>query len=186
MRRRNFIKGIIGSAAAWPLAAHAQRPDRVRRIGVLMGLAASDPDAPRWASAFQQALQDSGWTEGRDIKIEYRWGSGDARVIRTYAAELIGLAPEVIVTRGSTALRTLQQETNSIPLVFVTVSRSSRQRIRGQLGKTGRQYYGVYAIRIYYGRKVARNSQRDCANYYSCRSNPKSCKHHEYRTDSVA
>jgi len=122
MRRREFISFVGAVAATWPRAAHAQRPDRVRRIGVLMGLAASDPDAPRWASAFQQALQGSGWTEGRDIKIEYRWGTGDARVIRAYAAELIGLAPEVIVTRGSTALRTMQQETNSIPLVFVSVS----------------------------------------------------------------
>src|SRR5262245_43875069 len=102
MRRREFITLLCGAAAAaWPLAARAERSDRVRRIGVLMGLAASDPDASRWGSAFEQALQNSGWNEGRNIKIEYRWGTGDARIIRAYAVELIGLAPEVIVTRGS-------------------------------------------------------------------------------------
>src|SRR6516165_9034584 len=122
LKRRQFISLIGGAATAWPIAARAQRPDRVRRIGVLMGLAASDPDALRWISAFQQALQNSGWTEGRNLKIEYRWGTGDARVIRSYAAELIGLSPEVIVTRGSTASRTMQQETKSIPILFVAVS----------------------------------------------------------------
>ena len=120
-RRREFIT-LLGGAATWPLAARAQRPERVRRIGVLMGLAASDPDASGWVSAFEQALQKSGWSEGRNIKIEYRWGTGDARIIRAYAAELIGLAPEAIVTRGSTASRTMQQETKSIPILFVAVS----------------------------------------------------------------
>ena len=83
MRRRKFITLLCG-AAAWPLAARAQQPERVRRIGVLMGLAASDPDASGWISAFEQALQKSGWSEGRNIKIEYRWGTGDARIIRAY------------------------------------------------------------------------------------------------------
>src|SRR6516225_5332196 len=122
MRRREFITLLAGATASWPLVARAQQPERVRRIGVLMGLAASDPDASGWISAFEQVLQKSGWSEGRNIKIEYRFGTGDARIIRAYAAELIGLAPEVIVTRGSTASRTMQQETNSIPIVFVAVS----------------------------------------------------------------
>ena len=120
--RRELLAALGGAAIALPLAARAQQAGRMRRIGMLMGLAASDPDASRWVSAFEQALQNSGWSEGRNIKIEYRWGTGDARVIRAYAAELIGLAPEVIVTRGSTALRTMQQETNSIPVLFVQVS----------------------------------------------------------------
>jgi len=89
MNKREFVTLLGGAAAAWPLAARAERSDRVRRIGVLMGLAASDPDASRWVSAFEQALQNSGWNEGRNIKIEYRWGTGDARIIRAYAAELI-------------------------------------------------------------------------------------------------
>ena len=121
MKRREFI-ALVGGAAAWPLAARAQQPPGVRRAGVLMGLSASDTDASRWISAFQKTLQNSGWTDGRNVKIDYRWGTGDARTIRTYAAELIGLAPDVIVTRGSTASRTMQQETNSIPIVFVAVS----------------------------------------------------------------
>jgi putative tryptophan/tyrosine transport system substrate-binding protein len=122
VKRREFISLIGSVAATWPLAGRAQQTERMRRIGVLMGLAASDPDAAAWVSAFQQVLRESGWTEGRNIKIEYRWGTADARTIRTYAAELIGLAPEVIVTRGSTASRTMQQETNSIPQVFLAVS----------------------------------------------------------------
>ena len=121
MRRREFIM-LLGGTAVWPLAAHGQQAAGMRRTGVLMGLAASDADAPNWISAFQQTLQNSGWIEGRNIKIDYRWGTGDARTIRTYAAQLVGLAPEVIVARGSTALRTMQQETNSIPIVFVAVS----------------------------------------------------------------
>jgi putative ABC transport system substrate-binding protein len=119
MKRRQFITLIGGAAATWPLAAHGQQAAGMRRTGVLMGLAAS---APNWISAFQQTLQNSGWIEGRNIKIDYRWGTGDARTIRTYAAQLVGLAPEVIVARGSTALRTMQQETNSIPIVLVAVS----------------------------------------------------------------
>src|SRR6516164_7723965 len=125
IRRREFITLLGSAAAAWPLAAQAQQPERVHRIGVLMGLAASDRDASGWISAFEQALQKSGWSEGRNIKIEYRWGTGDARIIRAYAAELIGLAPEVIVTRGSTALRTMQQETKSIPILSRVKSRPS-------------------------------------------------------------
>src|SRR6516164_4304201 len=89
MRRREFITLLGGATASWPLVARAQQPERVRRIGVLMGLAASDPDASGWISAFEQVLQKSGWSEGRNIKIEYRWGTGDARIIRAYAAELM-------------------------------------------------------------------------------------------------
>jgi putative ABC transport system substrate-binding protein len=109
----------------------------MRRIGVLMGLAASDPDALRWVSAFQQTLENSGWTEGRNIKIEYRWGTGDARVIRSYAAELIGVAAEVIVTRGSTATRILQQENKSIPQVFVVVSDPVGSRFVASFARPG-------------------------------------------------
>src|SRR5262249_18282503 len=97
----------------------------------------SDPDASGWISAFEQALQKSGWSEGRNIKIEYRWGTGDTRIIRAYAAELIGLAPEVIVARGSTALRTMQQETKSIPILFVAVSDPVGSRFVASLAHPG-------------------------------------------------
>ena len=93
MQRREFIKLIGGAAAAWPLRARAQQPDRMRRIGVLMNLAADDPESPARVAAFAQGLQELGWTMGRNVWIDYRFGAGDADRIRAYAEELVGLAP---------------------------------------------------------------------------------------------
>jgi putative ABC transport system substrate-binding protein len=101
MRRRDFIAGL-GSAAAWPLAARAQQGERVRRIGVLMNLAADDPETVRRMAAFVQGLQELGWTDGRNVRIEYRYGVGDADRYRRYAAELVALAPDVILVSRST------------------------------------------------------------------------------------
>jgi putative tryptophan/tyrosine transport system substrate-binding protein len=94
--RREFIT-LIGGAAAWPLAARAQQPDRMRRIGALMYLSANDPDSPAYVAAFARGLQDLGWIEGRNIRIDYRWGGGDLDRVRRYAAELVALAPDVIL-----------------------------------------------------------------------------------------
>ena len=96
MRRREFITLLGGAAAAWPLAARAQQPERMRRIGVLMDLAADDPEAPARVAAFARGLQELGWIEGRNIQIDYRWGGGDLDRVRRYAAELVALAPDVI------------------------------------------------------------------------------------------
>ena len=93
MRRRDFIKVIAGSAVAWPLAARAQQPERMRRIGVLMSLAADDPEGQARIAAFLQGLAQLGWTDGRNVRIDLRWGAGNADDIRKYAAELIALAP---------------------------------------------------------------------------------------------
>jgi putative ABC transport system substrate-binding protein len=122
MRRRNFIKMIAGSAAAWPLVARAQHGDRVRHIGVLTGFSENDREAQRRVTAFLGRLRELGWTDGRNIRIDYRWGAGDANRIRAYAAELVRLGPEVILVNSSSVLRPLQQETSSIPIVFVQVS----------------------------------------------------------------
>jgi putative tryptophan/tyrosine transport system substrate-binding protein len=122
MRRRDFVRAIVGSAAAWPLAAHAQQVDRVRRIGVLTGFSEDDPEAQRRVTAFLDRLHDLGWTEGRNIRIDYRWGAGDANRIHAYATELVHLEPDVILVNSSSVLRPLQQETSSIPIVFVQVS----------------------------------------------------------------
>src|SRR6266568_5212068 len=100
MRRREFIT-LLGGAAAWPLAARGQQPERMRRIGVLMTLAADDPESPVRVAAFLQGLQELGWTVGRNVRIDYRWGGGDAQRIRSYVAELIALAPDVILAHGS-------------------------------------------------------------------------------------
>jgi putative ABC transport system substrate-binding protein len=118
MKRREFIAGL-GSAAAWPLAARAQQGDRVRRIGVLMGLNENDPLYRPRLTAFTQALADLGWTEGRNMRMDVRGGSDDTSRIRAPAQELVGLQPDIIVTNGTPATASVQRETRTIPIVFV-------------------------------------------------------------------
>src|SRR5262245_21197744 len=117
MRRRAFIT-LLGGAAAWPLAARAQQRERMRRIGVLMSLAADDPESPVRLTAFVQALQELGWTDGRNVRIDTRWGSGDADRIRISVAELVALAPDVILAVGGTVVGPLLQATRTVPIVF--------------------------------------------------------------------
>jgi ABC-type uncharacterized transport system substrate-binding protein len=117
MRRREFIT-LLGGAAAWPLAARAQQPDRMRRIGMLLTAAADDPESLARVGAFLQALAQLGWTVGRNVRIESRWGAGNADVIRKHAVELAALAPDVILAHGSSTVRPLLQATRSIPIVF--------------------------------------------------------------------
>jgi putative tryptophan/tyrosine transport system substrate-binding protein len=119
LRRRAFIS-LLGGAAAWPLAARAQQPEGMRRIGVLMNTAADDPEGQARNTAFVQALQQFGWTEGRNIRIDYRWSAGNADRTRGYAAELVALAPEVILAPGSASAGPLLQTTRAVPIVFVT------------------------------------------------------------------
>jgi putative ABC transport system substrate-binding protein len=99
MTRRDFIT-LLGGAAAWPLAAHAQQADRVRRIGLLQGLAESDPEAQARTVAFRQALNVLGWIEGRNIRIDYRFAGGDSSRVQTYAAELVNSGPDLIVAHS--------------------------------------------------------------------------------------
>jgi ABC-type uncharacterized transport system substrate-binding protein len=120
MRRREFIT-LIGGAAAWSLSARAQQRDRMRRIGVLMPLAADDAIAQARNAAFLQGLQQLGWTVGQNIQIEYRWSGGTDEVTRRYAAELAALAPEVILASGSAAAGPLLQVTRLLPIVFAIV-----------------------------------------------------------------
>jgi putative tryptophan/tyrosine transport system substrate-binding protein len=120
MRRREFIVGL-GGAAAWPLVARAQQGDRVRRIGVLMGLDGNDPDVMIFVSVLTQALSDLGWTDGRNVRIDLRWGGGDNGRIRAFAQELVGLQPDMIVASTAPVTAALQRETRTIPIVFVNV-----------------------------------------------------------------
>ena len=123
MRRREFIGGILGSSATWPLAARAQQGEQMRRIGVLTsGAAADDPDGQVRSAAFVQGLQQLGWTDGRNIRIDYRWGAGDADNMRKYAAELVALAPDVILASGTASVAPLLQATRTVPIVFVQVT----------------------------------------------------------------
>jgi putative ABC transport system substrate-binding protein len=121
MRRREFIT-LLGSAATWPLAARAQQPERMRRIGVLIPFAANDPEAQARNLVFEQSLQQLGWTVGRDLQIDYRSSEGDAAAARRYAAELVALAPDVIMTAGSLTIGPALQATRTIPIVFVNVA----------------------------------------------------------------
>ena len=120
IRRREFIT-LLGGAAAWPLAARAQQRERMRRIGVLMSLDESDPEQERRLSAFMQALAGLGWTDGRNVRVDLRWGGGDTNRIRASAQELVGLQPEIIVTYATPATIAVQRETRTIPIVFVAL-----------------------------------------------------------------
>jgi len=118
--RRKFI-ALIGGAAAWPLAARAQQGEPMRRIGALMSTAADDPEGQARIAAFQQGLQQFGWTIGRNVRIDSRWPVGDSERTRRYAAELVALAPDVILATGSAAAAPLLQATRTVPVVFVIV-----------------------------------------------------------------
>jgi len=118
MRRREFIT-LVGAGALWPLALHAQQSEQMRRIGVLMPFAKDNPDGQARITGFLQGLQKLGWTEGRNLQIEYRWGSGD---LQKAAAELVALSPDVIFADGTPAVAALQQATRSVPIVFAFVA----------------------------------------------------------------
>jgi putative tryptophan/tyrosine transport system substrate-binding protein len=121
MRRRDFIKVIAVSAAAWPLAARAQRSGTMRRVAMLLPYREGDAEGQAVVAAFQLRLQDLGWTEGRNIRFDIRWAGGDPDKTRTFARELIGMAPDVIVPQSNLVTTIVQQETRTIPIVFVLV-----------------------------------------------------------------
>ena len=121
MRRRQFITLLGGTAAGWSLTARAQQPVRMRRIGVLMNLAADDPESLARIGAFLQGLQELGWTDGRNVRLDYRWGVGDPGRYRSYATELAAAAPDLILGGGA-AVVALQQATRTVPIVFVGIS----------------------------------------------------------------
>jgi putative ABC transport system substrate-binding protein len=122
MRRREFIAGLSGAAAAWPFVARAQQPERVRRIGVLMAGDESDPEGKLRYSAFTQALADLGWTDGRNVRIDLRCQGDDTNRIRALAQELVGLQPDIILTQSTSASVAIQRETRTIPIVFASVA----------------------------------------------------------------
>jgi putative ABC transport system substrate-binding protein len=121
MRRREFITLLGGAAAAWPLTARAQQSERVRRIGVLMATAIGDPESRKRLFALLQGLQQLGWVEGRNLRVDIRWAAGNTDDTRKYAAELTALAPDIILAAGSLALGPLLQATRTIPIVFTHV-----------------------------------------------------------------
>ena len=119
---RRELLAALGGAAAWPLAARAQQPERVRRIGILLATTADDADFQAWVGAFLQALALLGWTIGRNVRIDTRWATANAGEIRRHAAELVALAPDVILAHGSSTVGALTQATRTVPIVFPVVS----------------------------------------------------------------
>ena len=119
--RRAFIT-LLGGAVAWPLASRAQQPERMRRIGVLTAFTPDDPESQARMAAFLRGLQELGWSDGRNVRIDTRWAAGDADHYRRYAAELVALAPDVILANGGPAMEPLLRATRTVPIVFVSVA----------------------------------------------------------------
>ena len=122
MKRRDFVTLLGGAAAAWPLAARGQQAERMRRIGLITNLAADDAEAQASNAAFLQALQQLGWTSGNNVRIDFRFGAGDAERNRRYASELVDFAPDVIVATGSPVIEPLRQVTRSVPIIFLQIT----------------------------------------------------------------
>jgi len=121
IRRREFIT-LLGSAAAWPVAARAQQGERMRRIGVLMAYPESDPEGQAWVAAFREGLQKLGWVEGRNIRIDYRWGALDAEAMPRFAKELVTLQPDLILSQSTPTTAALLQQTRTTPIIFANIA----------------------------------------------------------------
>jgi putative tryptophan/tyrosine transport system substrate-binding protein len=140
MRRREFITLVGGTVAAWPVCARAQQSEQIRRVGLLMNTAADSPEAQPRLSAFQQGLEQLGWSDGRTVRIDIRWGANDAELDRRYAAELISLAPDLVVAAGTLGVAALQRITHTLPILFC------RCWLCGQLGEARRECNRVCAV----------------------------------------
>ena len=157
MNRREFITLLVGGAVAWPwpLAARAQRGERVRRIGVLMVGDETDPVRKTYVSAFTQALADLGWTDGRNVRMDFRWGGDDINRIRAFAQELVGLKPDIIFTGGTPTTAAVQRETQTIPIVFLSGTDPVASGIVPRLDRPGGNVTGFATFEASPGRQVA-------------------------------
>jgi hypothetical protein len=162
LERREFIT-LIGGVAAWPLGARAQQPDRVRRIGALIGLLESDPEGQARLGAFRKGLQELGWSVGRNIHIDYRWAGDDTAKLQAYAAELVALKPDVIFAASGTPLAALNRETRTIPIVFANSNDPASDGFVDNWARPGGNISGFPSLRIRDGWKMARIAQGDCA-----------------------
>ena len=121
IKRRKFL-ALLGGAAVWPLTGYAQQPERMRRVGVWLPQSENHPEARARVAAVGRALADFGWVEGKNIRIDYRFASGNPTLFKTYAAELVGLSPDVILAASTPGLAAVREQTRTIPIVFVNVS----------------------------------------------------------------
>ena len=151
-RRRDFITLLGGAAAAWPLTSRAQQP-AMRRIGVLLNLSESDVEAQRLVKAFREALAQLGWADGRNLRIDYRWAGGDVGRIRTFAKELVELSPDILVGYATPSVAALQQETDSIPIVFLSVTDPVGQGLVASLANPGGNITGFAVFEVSLGTK---------------------------------
>ena len=166
MRRREFITLLGGTAATWPLAARAQQPVRVRRIGALMSIAESDSQSTVWSSAFERGLTDHGWKPGNDLKIEYRWAN-DENLYRRFARELLAANPEVVLAVSGSSASALQEVTSTVPVVFMATSDPVNRRLIATMEKPGGNFTGFIEFEPSIGakwlellRKIAPNVTR--------------------------
>jgi putative tryptophan/tyrosine transport system substrate-binding protein len=153
VKRREFITLLGGAAVAWPVAARAQQSERGRRIGVLMSLASNDRESPFRVAALQQALEQLGWTAGRNIRIDYRWTGGDANLTRTFAKELVELKPDVIIGVTTPLVAAILRETRTVPVVFVQVIDPIRTGLVPSLANPGGNITGFTNFEFSMGSK---------------------------------
>ena len=153
IRRREFVTTLSSAAAAWPLVAHAQQLDRPKRIGMLMNLDAHDAESHARLEAFLQELDQFGWIEGGNVRIHARWGAGDVDSFRRYAAELVALAPDVILAASTPALGPLQSVTRTVPIVFVQVADPVGGGFVESLGRPGGNMTGIAVFEYSIGGK---------------------------------
>ena len=157
--RREFIT-LLGGGAAWPLAARAQQGDQMRRVGVLMNLAEGDPEGEARIAAFRRALQQLGWTAGHNVRIDYRWATGDAGRFHRYAEELLALAPDILLASATPSIQALREVTLTVPIVFVNVADPVGAGFVESLAR-GRKRDWFYPFGIRYRREMARTAQSD-------------------------
>jgi putative ABC transport system substrate-binding protein len=153
IERRKFLATLGGAAVAWPLAARAQQPERVRCIGVLMNLAVGDPEGEARIAAFVQGLQQLGWSDGRNVRIDYRWAAGDTGRFHRYAEELLALAPDVILASATPSVQALQQATRTVPIVFAIVSDPVGAGFVDSLARPGGNVTGFTPMEFGFGAK---------------------------------
>ena len=152
MRRREFIALLGGATVGWPLEARPQQGERVRQIGVLMGLVASDPEAQSRLAVFENGLQDLGWIKGRNLRIEYRW-AGDGNVLRDHVAELLAMSPDLILANSTPVTTVLREQSQSVPIVFTQVTDPVGQGLVPNLAHPGSNLTGFTSFEFSIGTK---------------------------------
>jgi putative tryptophan/tyrosine transport system substrate-binding protein len=186
VRRRDFIT-LVGGATAWPLAARAQQPTEIRRVGMLLNLSENDVEAQRLVKAFREALAQLGWADGRNLQIDYRWAGGDVGRIRTFAKELVELSPDIMVGYATPSVAALQRETRSIPIVFLSVTDPVGQGLVASLARPGGNITGFAVFEFSLGTKwmgalkqIAPNLKRVTTIF-----NPKTAPYYSLYLDAI-